>query len=112
MFHFSAAHPKCNMACRICTLVALLCLLTASLGTVPVLFSIMVPGNESPPEELETHSEVRSHCPRQLRLRFVQARMIKPHRGLCALKEFAQCSRPPQALFLPCFTGSGIRLLC
>jgi hypothetical protein len=100
------------LACRIFTLAVLVCLLTSSLGSVPVLLSIVAAESQSASEEHETQSDVRCHCARQMRLRFVPLKTARSLHDRFALKGLHRGWRLPRPLFLPCFIGSGIRLLC
>lgn len=110
MYRFAASHDACRLACSICTFVVLVCLLTTSVGAVPVLSG--APGNESSPEEFEAHSEVRVDGTRHVRLRSFPDSTVAPIPELSALEAFHRCGQSLQPLVLPCFVGSGIRLRC
>jgi hypothetical protein len=112
MLHFSALLKRCPWACRICTLLALACLLTASWGAGPVLLSIVATEGQSAPEEVETHSDLRLHCPRLMRIRSAQIATLGPLPALSRLSSFPFDRTLPAPRISPCFIGSGIRLLC
>jgi len=105
-------HEKHPWACRIFTLTVCLCLLTSSLGAVPVLLSMVVSESQSSAEELETESVVRCNCPSQMRLRFCSAKTVKSLRDSTALKGLSRSWQLPRPLLLPYLVGSGIRLRC
>jgi hypothetical protein len=112
MLRYSAARAWCRLVCKICTLLALVCVLTTSVGAVPVLSSIVAPGSQLPPEEHETHSEVRISCPRQMRLGSLLATTVARVPERSAQESLHHGWRLPRSLFRPCFVGSGIRLRC
>jgi hypothetical protein len=93
-------------------LMALACLLTSSLGTVPALLSIVGSEGPFPAEELETHSAIRINCARQARFRFVPVKTVRSTHDVCPLEGSHYHRRPPRSVFLPCLVGSGIGLLC
>lgn len=112
MRRFSAAREWYRAACRLCTTLVLACLLTTSVGAVPVLLSLETPESQSPSEQLKTHSDVRVHCPRRIRRRSLPVKPAAPLDTLCVVEASRHCWRLPQPLFLPCHVGLGIRLRC
>ena len=112
MLRLSATHQLFRLAFKLCTLLVVVSLLTAGWGAAPVLSSLVAPGGQMPPEEHETHSDVRIHCPRQVRLRAFHDTTVVRTPVLSAREGFRHSARTPQPLFLPCFVGSGIRLRC
>lgn len=112
MLRWSVTRDWRYWAGRFCTLLVVVCLLTSSVGAVPVLLSMVAPGNESAAEEIETHSDVRVHCSRHVRLRPLPIKSVGPLHPLPARDGFLGCRQLPRPLFWPCFVGSGIRLRC
>ena len=112
MLRLSATHQMSRLAFKLCTLLVVVSLLAAGWGAAPVFSSLVAPGRQMPPEEHETHSDVRIHCPRQVRLRALPDATVARTPVLCAREGFHYCGRQPQPQLLPCFVGSGIRLRC
>lgn len=113
MLRLLSASELHNWACKLCTFLMLACLMSPNFAAIPVVFSASTPANSSATEE-ETHSVVRCDSARQnqLRIRSFSVKTVSPLRDLRTQEGPLHNWRVPQPRILPCFVGSGIRMLC